>query len=452
MKETLTAKLRDVAKATGIPAKELRKLLDLPYGSGQLPRPIALKNIGIAKEAIETIRAEIKDDLTVKRKDAQTYVNQAFRLIISNLVVCCLAKDRLSMAGREKDYTKDSIYKKLRLTFRAVKTVTEALIKGKYIIFHKGSNLKKEVNSYQPTKKLELLLLPLIYEIQEEYLGDFKSLIIFKSKTNENPKPVNSGEEQEELRATKNHIMDRRSFSPDLPEDHPDIAVLRTINEYLKGVTYALKSPVRRIYSYEDPMQGGRLYTRLQGLPDRRARIRINTLLDGKPAAEVDLSANHARMLMALQGKQLPADFYDRIAAKTKTTRDQVKFLVTRAIGASNRRISLKPDTKEKDWLKGKYVITPKQRLKIENTIKTYCPELFSQFYTGMGIHMQCLEGDILLRAMLALIKQDIPSLPVHDAIYVQKRHVSKAKKALEDAWMEVLGVGFKPAIKIDES
>jgi hypothetical protein len=333
-----------------------------------------------------------------------------------------------------------------------VKTVTEALIKGKYITFHKGNSLKKEVNSYQPTKKLELLLLPLIYEIQEEYLDDYKSLVIFKPKAKENPKVSNLGEEQEELGATKNHIMGRRSYSPDLSEDHPDIVGLRTINEYLKGVSYALKSPVKRIYSYEDPMQGGRLYTRLQGLPDRRARIRINTLFDGKPAAEVDLSANHARMLAALQGKRLPADFYDRIAAKTKTTRDQVKFLVTRAIGASNRRVDLRLNPGDKDWLKVDYVITQKQRLEIQNAIKADYPELFSQFYKGMGVHMQCLEGDILLRAMLALIKQDIPSLPVHDAIYVQKRHVSKAKKALEDAWIEVLGVKFKPSIKIDKN
>lgn len=452
MPQKLLRKLNNVSKATGIPANELKKLLDLPYGKGQLPRPIALKNIGIAKEAIETIRAEIKEDLTVKRKDAQIYVNQAFRLIISNLVVCCLAKDRLSLAGREKDYTKDSIYKKLRLTFRAVKTVTEALIKGKYITFHRGSSLKKEVNSYQPTKKLELLLIPLIYEIQEEYLGDYKSLVIFKSKAKEKPKAGNLGEQQEELGATKNLIMGRRSYSPELPEDHPDIVGLRTINEYLKGVSYALKSPVRRIYSHEDPMQGGRLYTRLQGLPDRKARIRINTLLGGEPAAEVDLSANHPRMLMGLQGKQLPADFYELIAAKTKTTRDQVKFLVTRAIGASNRRISLKPDVEDKDWLKGKYVITPKKRLEIENTIKSYFPELFNQLYKGMGVYMQSLEGDILLNAMLALIKEDIPSLPIHDAIYVQKRHISKAKKALENAWMEVLGVNFYPKIKVDQS
>jgi len=45
-----------------------------------------------------------------------------------------------------------------------------------------------------------------------------------------------------------------------------------------------------------------------------------------------------------------------------------------------------------------------------------------------------------------------IHSLPIHDAIYIQKRYVSKAKNALENAWMEVLGVGFKPSIKIDES
>ena len=77
---------------------------------------------------------------------------------------------------------------------------------------------------------------------------------------------------------------------------------------------------------------------------------------------------------------------------------------------------------------------------------------LFEKFYKGMGTYLQGLEGDILMKTMLSLIEQDIPSLPIHDAIYVQKRYVSKAKNALEIAWMEVLGVGFKPAIKIDES
>jgi hypothetical protein len=69
-----------------------------------------------------------------------------------------------------------------------------------------------------------------------------------------------------------------------------------------------------------------------------------------------------------------------------------------------------------------------------------------------MGTYLQGLEGDILMKTMLSLIEEDIPSLPIHDAIYVQKRHVLKAKKALEIAWMEVLGVKFKPSIKIDKN
>jgi hypothetical protein len=229
--------------------------------------------------------------------------------------------------------------------------------------------------------------------------------------------------------------MRRRSYSPELPPDHPDRAGLKRINEYLKDVTYALKSPVKRIYSYEDPMQGGRLYVRLQGLPDRRARVRINTLLNGKSVAEVDLSANHPRMLMALENKKLPANFYDDIAAKSNTSREQVKFLVTRAIGASDKRISLKPDIDEKDWHKTDFVITPKQRTAIENEIEAKHLILYDKFYKGNGIYLQGLEGDILMKAMLSLIEQDIASLPIHDAIYVQRRHQSKAKKALDGSF-----------------
>jgi hypothetical protein len=69
-----------------------------------------------------------------------------------------------------------------------------------------------------------------------------------------------------------------------------------------------------------------------------------------------------------------------------------------------------------------------------------------------MGVYLQGLEGDILMQAMLNLIDQDIPSLLIHDAIYVKRRHKTQAKKALQKAWMNVLGVKFKPVIKIDSS
>jgi hypothetical protein len=448
--------LNEVSAKTGIPIHELKRLLALPYGDGILPTPIAKKNIGFANSTIKALRKELDDELKQGRKDFQKTVNSAFNLILGNLVVCVFSKHRLSLSGSEKSYNKGEYLNSLFLTFRAVHAVTNALMKKGFITFKKGSKAKKQVNSYKPTKKLELLLLPLIYEIQEEYTGDEKSLVIFK--------PADDSAEESEMKGksnnhkslvhspTKNYIMRRRSRSPDLPSDHPDRLGLKRINEYLKDVTYALKSPVKRIYSHNDPMQGGRLYVRLQGLPDRRARIRVNTLLDGKPVAEVDLSANHPRMILALQNKKLPVNFYDDIAAKTMTTREQVKFVVTRSIGASNKRISLKPDAKEKNWYSDNFVLTHPEKDAIWQAIESNNPTLYSQFFKGNGVYLQGLEGDILLKAMLDLIKQDIPSLPIHDAIYVQRRHKTQAKKALETAWMVVLGVKFKPAIKIDES
>jgi hypothetical protein len=449
--------LQEASNKTGIPVKELKKLLALPYRKGDLPRPIAIKNLGFAKDAIETLRTELDSSLRQSRKDAQKTVNHAFRLIICNLVVSVVSKRRLSLAGTEKSYNKGTYLQSLFLTFRAVNAVTKALIKAKYLTFKKGSKIREEVNSYQPTKKLEILLLPLIYEIQEEYEGNDETLVIFKPKTletrNKGSDTKGKGESRGRLLVhspLQNHTMRRRSYSPELLPDHPDRAGLKRINEYLKDVTYALKSPVKRIYSYEDPMQGGRLYVRLQGLPDRRARVRINTLLDGKPVAEVDLSANHPRMLMALENKKLPANFYDDIASKSNTSREQVKFLVTRAIGASDRRISLKPDVDEKEWYSTDFILTHSEKEAIWNVIESDHPILYCKFFKGNGIYLQGLEGDILMKAMLSLIVQDIPSLPIHDAIYVQSRHKTQAKKALQKAWQEVLDVNFKPTVKID--
>ncbi len=61
------------------------------------------------------------------------------------------------------------------------------------------------------------------------------------------------------------------------------------------------------------------------------------------------------------------------------------------------------------------------------------------------------LEGQILIKAMLTLVDKDIPSLPIHDAIMVQQQFEKEGKEALENAWMEVLGVKFKPHTSINK-
>ncbi len=427
--------LIDISVETAIPIDELKKLLAIPYkDETDLPRPLALKNMGFSRTVIDEIRDELNDKLTVKRRDIQANIHRAFIIIFCNLICSVFSRKKIAIPGDHQAYNRGGYFNKIRLSRRAVKTVINAL-EGKYIKKTAGSVKLRRTDSYEPTGELEIKLIPLIYKVKEEYT-DTTELIVLNRRI-------------EDIQ-TEEHIMQRRS-SIILETTHgSDLRNLKRINDALKYATYALKGPVRRIYSDGSPMKGGRLYVRLQSLPDKRARIRINTLFNGKPVAEVDLSANHPSMLMALEKQKLPHNFYDLIAENSGTTRDQVKFLVMKMIGAKNRSISLVLDVNDKDWFRSVFVMTQEDRVRIEGSIANLFPALSNCFYKGMGVYLQAFEGDILITAMLKLLDQGILSLPIHDAIYVQREYVEVAQRALEDAWMAELGVEFKPFTKVD--
>lgn len=443
----------------GIPQVEIDKLLTTPYKRGKkagvFPRPLALKNVGFARSVIQGIRVELGQALQSDRKDGQKAIDHAFRLIICNLVACVFERRPLALAGANSAYNAGTPLNKMFLTKRAVDKVTGALIEHDYLSFKKGNQLLETTNAYKPTRKLEEALVPLIYEVFEEYTENTE-LIIFKEKEGKETKNKKKKDKQlinKDLKtsvAEGKHIKRRRSLDLSLPPDHHDLVALRRINKALKDCSYALQSPVVRIFSDDDPMKGGRLYTRLQTLPDKRARIRINTLFNGDPVAEVDLSANHPRMLMALKGKQLPADFYSEVAAATGTTREQVKFLLMKAIGAKNRAISLKPEVDQKDWFTKDFIVLPRQREAIDSYLEQNYPDLYQSLYKGMGVFLQGLEGDILLKTMIQLLDEGIHSLPIHDAVYVQAKFANEAQEAICEAWKDCLGVAFKPITKID--
>jgi hypothetical protein len=443
----------------GIPESDLHKLLSINYKSGKkagvFPRPLALKNVGFARKTIAAIKKELGADLKAGRKDGQKTVDHAFRLILCNLVACVFERRPLALSGSNSAYNKETPLNKMFLTKAAVGKVISALIEHKYLVFKQGNNLKETTNTYTPTEKLEVLLIPLLYSVYEPYTNETQ-LIVFKEPKDKKANKKVVGSRLLTINglfgslASDKHIKRRSSLDLSLPPHHHDLVALRRINEALKDCSYALQSPVVRIFSDEDPMRGGRLYTRLQTLPDKRARIRINTLFNGEPVAEVDLSANHPRMLMALKGKELPADFYDEVAKATKTTRDQVKFLLMKAIGASNRAISLKPDVDQKDWFKKDFIVLPEQRKAIDSYLEQHHSDLFESLYRGMGVFLQGLEGDILLKTMIRLLDQGIPSLPIHDAVYVQANYASQAQQAICEAWSDCLGIDFKPITKID--
>lgn len=444
--------IAEVAAEIKMPEQVLTKLLDQDFDSDKtiLPIPLGYKHVGYARKVLIEIKREIKDSFN-GRQDFVKNLKTAYRLIMCNLVVCTFSRKCLSMPSTEKHYNKGSYFNKLFLTRAATEAILKALVREGYIRKNKGNKQLNRVNNYQPTEKLQLLLLPLLYKITEEYTSETELIIFKKAKEIKGVKQKKQRTTGSEPRArTQVGTMSRTSFGLETTYSS-DLKALKRINKALSKCTYALKSPVKRIYSDDNPMLGGRLYTRLQGLPDKKARIRINTLFNGDPVAEVDLSANHPRMLMALENKELSPTFYEDVALATNTTRDQVKFFLLKAIGAKDRRISLNPQGNEKNWLSQEFVLTQSQRKQIEMHLQSHYPEISQFLYQSIGTYLQAFEGDILLRTMLALLELGIPSLPIHDAIYVQHCYKNEAKQALERAWMHELGVSFKPAIKIDQ-
>ena len=235
-------------------------------------------------------------------------------------------------------------------------------------------------------------------------------------------------------------VWEETMFKVKGDESHPDMDDMIAINEFLKAHRWACKAPVRLVYKHT-PFQGGRLITPFQSLPDRRARIRINTQIDGQPICEVDYNANHLRLNLALFTKEYAGETpYEDICVEAGVaSRDMVKKFITVAMGASSEmaaRNSLARERFNGDMFN-----------RIHSGVQKRYPKL--QLFKGWGIFAQNLEGQILKDVMLEGIKEDIVCLPVHDAVAVQQQHQDWAKEVMLETWQEHLdGVGTK--VKVD--
>ena len=117
------------------------------------------------------------------------------------------------------------------------------------------------------------------------------------------------------------------------PTDHEDYLDMQTVNEFAKDQNWAMKSAIQLVFKH-DPFRAGRLHTPFQNLPSRHYKIRINTQINGEPICEVDFNANHLRMLLATNQREVVGsdDAYAAIADKANVERNSVKGFFTVAM------------------------------------------------------------------------------------------------------------------------
>ena len=393
---------------------------------------LTFRDISAHKVLLTALLDELTHAIGRKREAHNKLVRTAGRLILANLVHTVFSRNWLAISLKESAYTTGQyLNHNLFLSYGATKATLDKMEEMGWLEEpKKGSNLTGQATLYAPTPWLEETIAGWLYAVEKPFHP---------------PHILLSWDEKQ----GKKKVRHREPLLA-LPDSHPDMVRLSRINAFLSQQTYALKAPITLIYRRDAKpyfLHGGRIYTDIQRLPARKAKVRLNTLINGQPVVEIDLKANHIRMAAALQGIELPPDPYIDIAKRLGVTRDQVKLTINRSIGSShagrNEWGVAHPDDVDIDLPLDTF-----KRVK-EEARRTYP---FLSFDESLGLKLQSLEGQVMLQAMDRLLTLGNVSLPIHDALMVADGmlSVTAAEQILKGAWSEVLGVSFAPHVTLN--
>jgi len=224
-------------------------------------------------------------------------------------------------------------------------------------------------------------------------------------------------------------------------DSHPDKQKMYAINEAFDAHQWPCKGPLVMTFKH-NAFAGGRIYTPFQTLMANTVPLRMHTLIDGEPIAEVDFNASHLRMGLALfDGEDAGDDPYQRIADYAQTTRDKVKGYITHALSCDSPKSA--HNALNNKGYKGAEIDT------LENATRHCYPSL--RLYDGLGIHLQSLEGQILMHVMHQGVLEGKVVLPIHDAVAVKANDAEWAAERMEAAWVQVCckkGDAARPRLK----
>ncbi len=233
------------------------------------------------------------------------------------------------------------------------------------------------------------------------------------------------------------------------PTDHEDYLDMQGINEFAKDQNWAMKSAIQLVFKH-DPFRAGRLHTPFQNLPSRHYKIRINTQINGEPICEVDFNANHLRMLLATNQRDVVGsdDAYAAIADEANVERNSVKGFFTVAMNCPSF------EKAHHAARETSYRVPYEDCKAVYKAFEAIYPsiQLFSEGI-NFGVIAQNLEGRILRKVMLKGIQENIFALPIHDAIAVELDHMSWACDAMRVCWeaeMKEIHKGAKATISTE--
>jgi hypothetical protein len=351
-------------------------------------------------------------------KTQKTYIEanlNHWRTIVYNFIRTTATNQWLGLPGDVHAYKHGTYYNSIGLAYKGTHKVLQELMRREWITKQLGKqyNDRPRVNHYYPSKQFQ------------DYLIDY-AMFTDNPSSFDGPLLTINEPDPEYVKFQWKH-------------DHPDYLPLAEINEFARTRQWACRSAITQSFK-NTPFQSGRLITPFQNLHSRNYKVRINTLINGNPIAEVDFNANHLRMFLAFNKRDVIGDYdaYEPIASESGVERKKVKAFIN--VGLNNQSFEA---TKHVIARIDPYV-SYKESNKIAEAFNKLYPNL--ELYCGFALTAMQLEGLILKDVLLRGVRAGVLALPIHDAVAVEFDHQDWAKDAMEDAWQSVMSEFHKTA------
>lgn len=392
------------------------------------PRPsrlsaFTLQNTRIKRlnRPLDKLVSALAKEVPRQKREHQETALLTFQILLKNFEACWQTNQWVSIQGQHSAFSKDSRYGDMGLGRNINRHCLITLQEAGLIYKAEHNYQAKQTALYYPAERLQAIFMDGLYM---PYKGLQKCGIFVSDGKKDRP--------------------------ANIPSDHRDLASIHLLHEHFKTQRLPNYSPLRCIYkdSAIDPycLHGGRLYTNTQQIPMRKSPIRKFTTINYEKCCEVDLSANHLRMAAAFFRKELDGDPYLEIQniANAKQ-REDVKQVIASLVSTSESETHKAKHSLASPEDKREEPIPRRTFDAIHNAINQIFP--WFKAVRGIGTNLQSIEGQILLEAMLLLLKDGIISIPLHDALRVPIQHQEKTAKIIRETWSRNLGVDFETKV-----
>ncbi|GAM99151.1 hypothetical protein U91I_02792 [alpha proteobacterium U9-1i] len=225
---------------------------------------------------------------------------------------------------------------------------------------------------------------------------------------------------------------------------------MEQVNVWLASLHITTRDPtvdvsdryLRRVFNDGTFDHGGRLCGGFW--QSMKAARRGAISLDGEPVVTLDYGQTFARILYGLEGAKPPQGDLYALPGMPPSARKGVKLTFNSLLFATSKPSRL-PQGARSAGIPKRYGLVD-----VLTLLKAKHPAIAHHLPSNIGPQLYLIESEIMLEVLLRCRKQQLPALPIHDALLVPASKVHAARMIMETVFMERTGgtgaVGVTPA------